>query len=611
MRGGSVIKRFIHAGWPIGTAITLALAVSLLLFGETPDSRASRSLDSLPCQTISNLSGAGFENTKVFRCQAHVVLPAHDAARTDSETGELADFALLAPVFRDTLAVTLNGVPAGHARLNQWRMPARLATVPAIIALPRANFKRGKNRLDIVVSGLAGRDPTLGRLYIGPEEAVIDQFHWLWFIAVILPTLILGGQAALALMFFTIWNRRRQENAFGWLALVMFLDALRGSPVVPALAIDSNNVSYWSLLVPFSSAAYLMFARALVNLRNTRRTWLAWAGPVLVVAAALVADPAFATGVLMPLGIAVIGGNLLWATGVLAIGWRHRIPEARLLLFCTLLFAGLILHDVLLWLQLIEGQVAVARSGLLVLLIAMITLMINRFTGAMTELDRTTDTLRTRTVQIEAQLRQADEQLRVQRESAILAQERARLMRDLHDGLGGEMVAVLALAESDEGKGREIAYHARAALSDMRLIIASLEDYGGDLAMALGAWKERVEPQILAVGMVLHWEIDDLGNELLFGPTQVLDILRILQEAVTNVLNHTSAAKITVCARLADGQLILSVTDDGEGICHTARIGKGLANMRRRTAAMGGEFRIEADGRGTSILLRLPLLLAR
>ncbi len=139
------------------------------------------------------------------------------------------------------------------------------------------------------------------------------------------------------------------------------------------------------------------------------------------------------------------------------------------MLLGTVLFAALVLYDVLLSLQVIDGHMALARPGLLVLLVAMVTLMINRFTGAMTELDRGAETLKIRTTQMEEQLRLADQELREEREFAILARERARLMRDLHDGLGGEMVAVLALAERDGGKVTDIAYHARAALADMRL----------------------------------------------------------------------------------------------------------------------------------------------
>lgn len=583
----------------------LVVAISLLIVTQKPNFRALTKITSLACENADVPAADGLLDTHVLRCRTEFLVSANDP--TFSHSNKPADLALLAPIFRDALTVTVNDVPAGEVRLNQLRMPARLATVPAIVPIPATTLKLGNNHLEILVSGLAGREPIIGKVYISRQEAAADQFRRLRFFGEVLPTLILGGQAALSLIFFTIWNRRRQETAFGWFALVLLLDTLRGSAFIPALGAESTNVSYWSLMVPFSAAAYLMFACALAKLKPSHWIWLSWLGPLLVTAVAAVSTPAVATMVLLPLGIAVVFCNLLGAAFVLGIGWSRGYPEARLMLIGTLLFAGLVMHDVLLSQQMIDGNMALARPGLLVLLVGMVTLMINRFTGAMTELDRGSETLRIRTTAIEAQLRSADEQLREEREFAILAQERARLMRDLHDGLGGEMVAVLALAERGEGKVADIAYHARAALADMRLIIASLEDYGGDLAMALGAWKERAEPQIRAAGMILHWELGELDVSTGFGPAHILDILRILQEALTNVIQHSHASNIMLGSRRAGDQLVITLSDDGTGIDHEVAAGKGLANMRGRTLALGGKFAIDATGRGTTIILHLPL----
>jgi signal transduction histidine kinase len=594
------LKRILKAGFRLALVVAAVFAISLLFLGQSADFRALREINSRSCVNLTVPAIDGLD-TRMLRCQSELVVSANDPAFWHATTAKPADLALLAPIFRDSLIVTVNGMPVGQARLNQLRMPARLATVPAIIPIPATALKLGNNRLEIVVSGLAGRDPIIGKLYIGREEDAVDQFRQLRFVGEVLPTLILGGQAALSLIFFTIWNRRRQETAFGWFGLVLLLDTLRGSAFIPAFGAESTDVSYWSLLVPFSAVAYLMFACALAKLMTTRWIWLAWLGPILVTAVAAISSPEVATVVLLPMGIAVVFCNLLCATGVLAIGW------SRLMLLGSVLFAALVLYDVLLSLQVIDGHMALARPGLLVLLVAMVTLMINRFTGAMTELDRGAETLKIRTTQMEAQLRLADQELREEREFAILARERARLMRDLHDGLGGEMVAVLALAERDGGKVTDIAYHARAALADMRLIIASLEDYGGDLAMALAVWKERAEPQIRAAGMTLHWELGESDLSIGFGPAHILDILRIFQEALTNVIQHSDATSITVRSKLADDQLILTFSDDGKGIGDDAAAGKGLANMRCRALELGAEFTIEDAGPGTTILLRLPL----
>src|SRR3546814_8031804 len=124
--------------------------------------------------------------------------------------------------------------------------------------------------------------------------------------------------------------------------------------------------------------------------------------------------------------------------------------------------------------------------------------------------------------------------------------ERALLMLDLHDGMGGERASMLALADAPAPRTQEIARHARAALTDMRLIIGSLEDYGGDLSLALVAWRERAEPQLRAAGLRLVWSVDDVPPLEKFGPAPVLDELRIVQEAVTKVLTNAGAYYVRI-----------------------------------------------------------------
>lgn len=581
----------------------VALATVFLMLDAVSEFQKLRRVPPPVCQTPTTPDTTG-SAPKIRLCEFDLVISETDVQPNSSRI-QNAPIALLIPVYRDGLTALINGELVGRVEVNQLRMPARLATVPAILPVQANNFRLGHNKLEIVVTGLAGRDPMLGPIYVGPSNLAVEQFRKLWFIAAIVPTLILGGQAALSFIFFTIWNRRRQETGFGWLALFLLLDTARGSPIIPAMGLESSSVSYWSLLVPFSSVAFLMFARTLAALKPTPHNWLFWLPPSIIASAALISSPTTATGILMPLGVMVVCCNLLVATAVLFNGWRRGIPEARFLFLCTALLAGFVVHDLMLSLQLIDGRMALARLGLLILLIAMITLMINRFTDAMSELDQTAKKMRQRATEIEAQLRIAYEKLSIQREGAVLAQERARLMRDLHDGLGGEMVAVLALAERGTAGFDEIAYHARAALSDMRLIVASLEDYDGDLTMAMGTWKERAEPQINAAGIKLNWLPANIGRDFHFGPRQTLEILRIMQESVANVIRHAKALTITVGCEVSEGHLVLTVEDDGVGLPTLVTNGRGLANMKGRANSLGGRIEIQSSNTGTAIRLYL------
>ncbi len=94
--------------------------------------------------------------------------------------------------------------------------------------------------------------------------------------------------------------------------------------------------------------------------------------------------------------------------------------------------------------------------------------------------------------------------------AAALARERARLMRDLHDGLGGQLVSIVALSERDSA-GAPIGEAARAALKDLRLVIDSMDDIGGDLMLALGSWRERAMAQLRPHDIALDWHAVSAG----------------------------------------------------------------------------------------------------
>jgi len=165
---------------------------------------------------------------------------------------------------------------------------------------------------------------------------------------------------------------------------------------------------------------------------------------------------------------------------------------------------------------------------------------------------------------------------------------------------------MLALADDPQPRQGEIALHARAALADMRLIISSLEDYGGDLTLALGSWRERAGPQLRAAGLTLVWEIGDVPSLSWLGPAQTLDVLRIVQEATTNVIKHARAEQVTIATRAAGTGVSLTICDDGQGGVPQAG-GNGIRNMRLRASRLNAELLIVSNpAGGTCVQLTLP-----
>jgi signal transduction histidine kinase len=190
----------------------------------------------------------------------------------------------------------------------------------------------------------------------------------------------------------------------------------------------------------------------------------------------------------------------------------------------------------------------------------------------------------------------------------MLLQQRERIMREMHDGLGGQLVSVLSMVQRGQASPQEIAEGLRRALDDMRMMIDSLESENEGLRGLLGRLRARLEPLLRRNGLELTWRVDA-------GPTidaqQALHCLRIIQEAVANVIQHAHAGhvRITVAPDDVDASRVsIEVSDDGVGGDPSmSERGHGMKNMLDRAREVGGEIRFEMGNPGRRVLLSFPV----
>lgn len=187
-------------------------------------------------------------------------------------------------------------------------------------------------------------------------------------------------------------------------------------------------------------------------------------------------------------------------------------------------------------------------------------------------------------------------------------EERQRIMSDLHDGLGSQLFVTLSRVERGELDALQVAGDLRACIGDMRLALEAMSPDGEDFLQAWGSFRFRWDSQLLNAGVASHWNDQGTGDSVPLASTTGLQVLRVAQEALTNVLKHARARQ--VCVRLAatDTLLQLEITDDGIGPpADTTRAGRGLGNMRMRASRIGGTVTVEAARPGTLVRLQLPL----
>lgn len=204
---------------------------------------------------------------------------------------------------------------------------------------------------------------------------------------------------------------------------------------------------------------------------------------------------------------------------------------------------------------------------------------------------------------------------RAAREAEAAALERSRIMQDMHDGLGSQLVSSLVMARAGELNSQQTYELLRSCIDDLRLAIDTSYGSEDSLLVALGNLRFRMQPRLKAAGIALHWDTQALSQPLPLHPKDQLPVLRIVQESLTNALKHASAKTITLKASLDDTGLDIRIEDDGRGFDVDAAkdqaAGKGLNSLEKRARVLGGQLQISSSERGSVIWLRVPLGAAR
>lgn len=201
------------------------------------------------------------------------------------------------------------------------------------------------------------------------------------------------------------------------------------------------------------------------------------------------------------------------------------------------------------------------------------------------------------------------------REHLVLAleEERRRLRRDLHDGLGPSLANIAMLTETardlyaqDPGQADDLLNNAvrqnQMAIEDIRRLVYDLRPPALDELGLAAALQEQVAV-FEHSGIQFHFSAPE-SLPMLPAAVEVA-AYRITMEAIHNVVQHSKAGQCLISLALAE-TLEINIRDDGLGVPVSHRAGVGLFSMRERAAELGGICTIASDEKGTSIQARLP-----
>lgn len=526
---------------------------------------------------------------------------------TDPEQGLL----VFAPRYNRHATLHVNGQPVPSLDPSSWRA----GRMGGRWLVPPANLQAGANRLSIHVTRECCR-AYLASLHAAPPEVLAGAVRD-WRTQKLVPSLaaaILGSFGALVCLYLAFTIARRDFA----LAAAM---ALGGISLGALWQVDIFTASSEPL---YNAAGQALLALTLSGLILLSDRWFG-------------VSPRFdlPLRIIAPLTLVLIALGMLGADGMPPL-WRTALEAAMALgasfaiithvvralrrdarrwasdAAIFLLVPTISLADLMGSLYRDPLTLTAGPLGLLALAMLLLIGIVRRGRLLFAQAEEANTYLAARIAAKERELEETSALLRKREAEAAVQAERARIMRDMHDGMGGHLLSVLMLARDDHTPRRAIAETTENAIDDLRLLIDSLDSVGDSLDIALGQFRDRAETKLRAAGIALAWE-NRLGRGTITdapsieAPGKVLTVYRILQEAVNNAVRHSACTLLRITIEHDEaGQTCLTIADNGMGDRAAWFPGRGLANMAERACTIGASLKVDATANGTTLRLTVP-----
>jgi signal transduction histidine kinase len=629
--------------WAGGTALTLALA--LLALQPTRAGAAPAAAGSAPRGVSQTISQADF-------CQPPGIADALPGASCSWKTVPLAklwkvpeplklsdawyrlgfhldsvpdrSLAMYIVSFNRTGRIFINGQPLREIGTMHEPLPmnwnrSQYAVIPAVM------LRAGDNEIEIQQRAYWWELGWLAPVRIGTEEELRPLWQRRVFWQNDLVRLLGACTGAIGVFMLGVWLGRRKDTMYFWFGCASLLWTV-------------FSLDYFSLVAPvpprlweqFIEAApvlrgvlMFMFALRYSGMRRPLVETISWL--YFVIGAVAIFGDFMPDYAIDPWYLTVLLASVYFFYLQVRTGLRNSLIEGVLMGIASVVQMALSGYD--LWLfseNTWTDRVYLAHFSAPLYLFVVGTILIRRFTESLNAYEKLAGVLEERVGEKAAELERNYEQLVEARRNEALALERTRIMSEMHDGIGSQLTMALSLVrgmdrEADpahNGEDGRVATVLRESIEDLQLIIDSLEPVENDLLTVLGTLRYRLQDRLGKGGIELQWNVVDLPPLPMLTPHSVLSILRIVQEAFANCLKHSGASRIAVTTGLkgepsVDETAHIGIVDNGRGIQPNRGAGRGLENMRRRAAALGGQIKITSQAGRTEVLLEFPTLRPR
>ena len=556
------------------------------------------------------------------------------AAILQPSAAQAPGLALLLPRVGTRFRVLLNG----HELFQEgWYDPpgqvVNAGWFPYFIPLPASLLHADltRNELRVQVQGQLLERSGLAPFQVGAFNTLYDRYKTLYGWQVTGTWMMLITAMLMGLMSLFLWLLLR-ERLFALMAGASLAHAIR--LLLSVLADPPLSYELYFMLHRVSFAVYVaficLFIEDMVGLRLKLVRGMAYAliaaAPVWMAWTLYTQD--YDNYRLWAGVLATVGGGSLACVFWVTRGGRDLSLNLMLVVMVALFTLATGVRDFLVIQLNFPGDADLRWTSLgsLTLMFTLGWVLMQRSTASVAEVRRLNDSLAKVVAEREGQLRLAFNQLRESERQRAVENERQRLVRDMHDGLGSQLVQTLNMVHNsrDELDRSQLTTMISHALDELRITLDSLEPMEGDLPTILGTLRQRIAPALQSAGIQLEWQVEEVPAIPALDSQGVMHLFRCVQEVFANVVKHSGATQLTVRTGVratADGHgdvahgetpgsVMLSIQDNGRGMAEGLRSsvgGRGLKNIRLRAAKLGATVQFFDTHPGTVVAFCFPL----
>lgn len=478
---------------------------------------------------------------------------------------------------------------------------------------------RDDNRLTLRLRGYSSDGSGISDVYVGPTDELKPAFTARWLVSEQLLTIANWSVVALCLPFVLIWLRDpRNSQTYGLFTAGALGFALRNfhRQIDPDLLAGQLWQPLISASLGWVALAEWLFLMRYVNIQVPRFE----RGMLLFVAAGtivlfLVPASLFAPVDAFAWRVPIFLSGIFCVTAFTAVAFRN--PTRARVLIAAGMFAQIApaLHD-LLWLT---GYIPFSAAqwfplSFPALFVVMGLVLADDIATTRRALREANTDLEGKVVAAREELNQMYERQRLQDAERFKLEERGRLMREMHDGVGTHLSLLLSGLQRGKLGDDEVRDAVQLSMDELRLLLDARSPSTETLVEAISNLRHRLEPRLQLAGASTSWQVDDKAEHAILSAEATLHVLRMVQECVTNAVRHGRASQVGYRVSRADtaggAELCIEVSDNGcgpdEASPATRGSGAGLENIRTRAAALGGRFELKRTDARTIATITLP-----